>query len=219
MTENHGPASTPPTRGESPLAVPAGEQGIAETVEDRASDLSHASVQSGRHGAGVAGEEASRVAAGAGRQGRDLLRQAQDQLGAHADHGQQRLAAGLVSLSDDLHSMADGHVGVAASLAHHAASRICAAGQWLNSRKASEVADKVQFPARRKPTVYLVLAAGAGLVTGRLTGRRKHPSVGDSGAARVQDRHQGAGCGVRPATGWAARAAHLKEGRRYGFHR
>lgn len=219
MTEHHGPASTPPTRGESPPAVPAGEQGIAETVEDRASDLSHTSVRPRRQGSGIAGEEPSRVAAGAGRQGRDLLRQAQDQLGTHVDHGQQRLAAGLVSLSDDLHSMADGHVGVSASVAYQAGSRIRAAGQWLNSRKPSEVADKVQFPARRKPTVYLVLAAGAGLVTGRLTGRRKHASSGDSGTARVQDHHQGAGCRVRPTSGGAARAAHLKEGGRYEFQR
>ena len=69
--------------------------------------------------ADVAREQASGVAAEAGRQGRDLLQQAQSQLEEQAAHGQQRLAKQLLSLSDELRSMADasGHGGMAADLA------------------------------------------------------------------------------------------------------
>jgi hypothetical protein len=200
MTDNQLPAFMPPPGGESPRPMPAGEQGTAEAVKDKASDLTHSSFQSGKHVAGVAQEQASHGAAEAGRQGRDLLRQARDQLGEHAGQGQQRLAAGLLSLSDELRSMADGcrDGGVAAGLAHEAASRVLDAGQWLNTRKPGDVANAVQFFARRKRTVFLVLAAGAGLVAGRLTRGLKDASSGDSRGTsaqrRLQDQHQGAGC-------------------------
>ncbi len=184
MTENDLPPSTPPQRGESPPPIPAGEHGTAEAVKDQASDLSHSSVQSGKHVASVAQEQASGVAAEAGRQGRDLLRQAQDRLGEQSAQGQQRLATGLLSLSDELRSMADasGHGGMAADLAHGAASRVRDAGQWLDGRKPGDVMDEVQSFARRKPAVFLVLAAATGLVAGRLTRGLKDANSGSSTA-------------------------------------
>jgi hypothetical protein len=171
MTENYPPASTPPQRGKPLPPHQTKEQGTADVVKDQAADLSHGSVQAGKHAAEVAREQASGVAAEAGRQGRDLLRQAQDQLGEQAAQGQQRLAAGLLSLSDELSSMADGSTqgGVAADLARDAASRARDAGQWLGERRPAQVVDEVQSFARRRPGVFLALAAGAGLVAGRLT--------------------------------------------------
>jgi hypothetical protein len=170
MTENYPPASTPPQRGKPLPPQPAKEQGTAAVVKDQAADLSHGSVQAGKHAADVAREQASGVAAEAGRQGRDLLRQAQDQLGEQAAQGQQRLAAGLLSLSDELSSMADGSTqgGVAADLARDVASRALDAGQWLGERRPAQVVDEVQSFARRRPGVFLALAAAAGMVAGRL---------------------------------------------------
>jgi hypothetical protein len=81
MTDNYLPAATPPQRGET-LPSESAEPGTAEVVKDQASDLSHSGVQAGKHVADVAQERASGVAAEAGRQGGDLLRQAQGQLGA-----------------------------------------------------------------------------------------------------------------------------------------
>ena len=113
--------------------------------------------------AGVAREQASSVAVEAGRQGRDLLHQAQGQLEEQAAQGQQRLANQLLSLSDELRSMADasGPGGMAASLANQAASRARNAGQWLDDRKPGQVADEIQSFARRRPAVFLALAVGA----------------------------------------------------------
>jgi hypothetical protein len=178
MTENYPPASTPPQRGKPLPPHQTKEQGTADVVKDQAADLSHGSVQAGKHAAEVAREQASGVAAEAGRQGRDLLRQAQDQLGEQAAQGQQRLAAGLLSLSDELSSMADGSTqgGVAADLARDAASRARDAGQWLGERRPAQVVDEVQSFARRRPGVFLALAAAAGLVAGRLTRAMKAAS-------------------------------------------
>jgi len=119
----------------------------------------------------VAREQASGVAAEAGRQGKDLLHEAQGQLEEQAAQGQQMLAKQLLSLSDELRSMADasGQAGMAASLASQVASRVRTAGQWLDDRKPGQVADEMQSFARRRPAAFLALAVGAGLVAGRLT--------------------------------------------------
>ena len=185
MTDNYPPASTPPQRGEPLPPASAEEQGTADVVKDQATDLSHSSIQTGKHVADVAREQASGVAVEAGRQGRDLLHQAQGQLEEQAAQGQQRLANQLLSLSDELRSMADasGQGGMAASLASQAASRARHAGQWLDDRKPGQVADEMQSFARRRPAVFLALAVGAGLVAGRLTRGLKDANSDNSAAA------------------------------------
>jgi hypothetical protein len=186
MTENYPSGSTPPRvrRAAGPVPedpigadVPVtprqaeGNQGTAEVVKDQAADLGHGTAEAGKHAAGVAQEQASVVAAEAGRQGKDLLRQAQEELGRQAAQGQRRLAAELLSLSDELSSMADGsgQDGPATSLARQAATRAQVAGQWLSDREPAQVIGEVQSFARRRPGAFLALAAGAGVVAGRLT--------------------------------------------------
>ena len=185
MTENYRPASTPPQRGESLPPVSAEEQGTSDVAKDQAADLGHSSMQAGKHVADVARQEASGVAAEAAHQGRDLARQAQDQLEQQAAQGQQRLAAGLLSLSDELSSMADGSSqgGMAADLARQAASRARDAGQWLGDREPAQVVDEMQSFARRRPGVFLALAAGAGLMAGRLTRGMKAASSDEPASA------------------------------------
>ena len=190
MTDNYPLASTPPQRGEPLPPASAEEQGTADVVKSQATDLSHSSIQTGKHVADVAREQASGVAVEAGRQGRDLLRQAQGQLEEQAAQGQQRLANQLLSLSDELRSMADASAqgGMAASLASQAASRARHAGQWLDDRKPSQVADEMQSFARRRPAVFLALAVGAGLVAGRLTRGLKDANSDNSAAPAATQR-------------------------------
>jgi hypothetical protein len=184
MTDNYPLASTPPRRGEPLPPASAEEQGTADVVKSQATDLSHSSIQTGKHVADVAREQASGVAVEAGRQGRDLLQQAQGQLEEQAAQGQQRLANQLLSLSDELRSMADASAqsGMAASLASQAASRVRNAGQWLDDRRPGQVADEMQSFARRRPAVFLALAVGAGLVAGRLTRGLKDANSDNSAA-------------------------------------
>ena len=67
--------------------------------------------------------------------------------------------------------MADdfGQGGVAADVVQQAAARVGDAGQWLDAREPGQVVHEVQSFARRRPAAFLLLAAGAGLVAGRLT--------------------------------------------------
>ena len=65
--------------------------------------------------------------------------------------------------------MHSGQGGMAADVAQQAASRVRDAGQWLETREPGQVVNEVQSFARRRPAVFLALAAGAGLVAGRLT--------------------------------------------------
>jgi hypothetical protein len=185
MTDNYPYASTPPQRGEPLRPASAEEQGTADVVKSQATDLSHSSIQTGKHVADVAREQASGVAAEAGRQGRDLVHQAQGELGKQAAQGQQQLANQLLSLSDELRSMAgaSGQGGMAASLASQAASRVRTAGQWLDDRQPGQVADEMQSFARRRPAAFLALAVGAGLVAGRLTRGLKDANSDNSAAA------------------------------------
>jgi hypothetical protein len=177
MTENYLAGTTPPPGGGS-LET---EQDTAQLVKDHASDLANSSAQAGKHVGDVAREQASGVAAEAGRQGRDLLQQAQGQLHEQTAEGQQRIAKKLLSLSDELRSMAENsNQGVAVDLAQQAASRVRDAGHWLEDREPGQVVDEMQSFARRRPAVFLVLAAGAGLVAGRLTRGLKDATAGDS---------------------------------------
>jgi ElaB/YqjD/DUF883 family membrane-anchored ribosome-binding protein len=191
MTKNYPPAATPPPRGE-PLpppgpepdtaprpqtAEPAGlegtgqEQGMADMAKGHAADLSHSGLEAGKHAAETARDQAAGVAAEASRQGRNLLRQAQDQAGHQVSQGHERLATGLLSVSDELRSMADssGQDSLAAGFARQAASWARDAGQWLGDRRPAQVLDEAQSFARRRPGTFVALAAGAGLVAGRLT--------------------------------------------------
>jgi hypothetical protein len=185
MTDNYQPGSAPPQPGESP----AQEQGTAQLVKDQAAGLGNSGVQAGKQVADVAREQASGVAEEAGRQGKNLLQEAQNQLQEQAAHGQQRLARQLLSISSDLRSMADNSgPGMAADLAQQAASRVREAGQWLDNREPGQVMTEVQSFARRRPAVFLLLAAGAGLVAGRLTRGLKSAATDDPTAtARPSD--------------------------------
>jgi hypothetical protein len=176
MTENYQTGTTPPPIGK--WTETEAEQDTAQVVKDQASDLANSSVQAGKHVGDVAREQASGVAAEAGRQGRNLLDQAQGQLQEQAAEGQQRIAKKLLSLSDELGSMAgNSNQGVAVDLAQQAASRVRDAGHWLEKREPGQVANEVQSFARRRPAAFLLLAAGAGLVAGRLTRGLKDAST------------------------------------------
>jgi hypothetical protein len=203
MTDKYPPAATPPpgrsTPSDSLPPASTRERGTADLVKDQAVDLGQGSVQAGRHVAEVAREQASGVVAEAGRQGRGLVQQAQQELEVQAAHGQQRLAKQLLSLGDELRSMADasGRGGMAADLTHQAASRVHDAGQWLDGHRPGQVAEEMQSFARRRPAVFLALAAGAGLVAGRLTRGLKNGASGNSMTPSAPAASQG------PSSQWA----------------
>lgn len=140
-------------------------------ARDQATGLGHGAAEAGKHAADTAREQASNVTAEAGRQGRDLLRQAQGQLLEQAGQQQQRLAGDLRAISDELAAMAGqpDHPGVAADLARQAAGTSRKVARWLDDRDPGQLLEDVKDFARQRPGVFLALAAGAGLLAGRLT--------------------------------------------------
>jgi hypothetical protein len=140
-------------------------------VKDQATGLSQGAAEAGKHTAETVREQASNVTAEAGRQGRDLLRQAQGQLREQAGQQQQRLASDLRAISDELSSMArqSDQPGVAADLARQAAGTTRNVARWLDDRDPGQLLEDVKGFARQRPGVFLALAAGAGLLAGRLT--------------------------------------------------
>jgi hypothetical protein len=193
MTENH-PPPVPPQTGEAPAPfTDRADRSTGDVAKDQAAELGHSSLEAGKHAAEVASEQASGVAAEAGRQGRDLLGQAQEQLADQAAHGQHRAAGRLMALGDDLRLMADkvDQASPAGELARRAASRAHAAAGWLGNREPGQVLDEVQAFARRKPGMFLAVAAGAGLLAGRLTrGMQAAASDGWSAATTEPDPHE-----------------------------
>jgi hypothetical protein len=114
--------------------------------------------------------EASTVAHEAVSQVKDLYSQTQRQLSEQAASQQQRVASGLRSVGDELSSMADNsdNQGLGADLVRQASSRVAGVASWIGDRDPAALLDEVKSYARRKPGVFIGVAALAGLAIGRL---------------------------------------------------
>ncbi|MDQ6688097.1 MAG: hypothetical protein M3Z50_10915 [Actinomycetota bacterium] len=169
----------------SPAGYPAGDpepQGTADVAKDQAANVGKGAADAGQHVAGVAKDQAQNVVAEAGNQAKNLLGQAQTELNAQAGAQQQRLAGGLHSLGDQLQSMAQGaEPGMVTDLARQGSSKTHEIGSWLESREPSHLLDELQSLARRRPGAFLLAAAGAGLLAGRLTRGVKDAGSDSSG--------------------------------------
>jgi hypothetical protein len=119
----------------------------------------------------TAKEEASKVTDEARRQVRDLTGQTRDELTSQARQKKDRAVGGLRSLSDELQSMSSSseQSGMAADLAQEAARRTGDLAGWLDRREPGELLEDVRTFARQRPGLFLTLAAGAGVLAGRLT--------------------------------------------------
>jgi hypothetical protein len=137
----------------------------------RAAEVKDTSVAAGQHVAGVAKDELHKVGSETKQQAKDLYRQTQSELRDQAASQQKRVATGIRSLSDEFGSMADKSEtqGVASDLAHQAATRAAGVADWLEQRDPAALLSEVKSFARRRPGVFIAVAAVAGVVAGRLT--------------------------------------------------
>ena len=152
-------------------SAPGSPPSTTQTARDQASSVASDAGDAGRHVAGVAKEQAADVVGEARRQASDLLHQGRSQLREQSTAGQQRAASGLSSLASELKDLAEGKggSGIATDLAHQASRRVDAVGSWLGEREPADVLREVEGFARRRPVAFLAIAAGVGLVAGRLT--------------------------------------------------
>lgn len=118
----------------------------------------------------TAKDEASRVAAEAKFEARKMFDQASAELNSQAVVQQDRATHGLRTVAGQLQAMANGtpQPGMAMDLMQEAAQRVQSMASWLEARDPSSVLHEVKSFARRRPGLFIAVAAGAGIVAGRL---------------------------------------------------
>lgn len=177
MTDNQWPQTNPTASTDeygNTAAVPsAGEAGTSskkEAAKDEAADVKRQAADSAQTVAGTAKAEAAHVASEVKTNARDLLQQARTDLTDQAGMQQQKAAEGIRALSSQLNTMADAsdHPGVAADLVRQAAERSQSVATWLENRDPGSLLEEVKSFARQRPGTFLMVAAGAGLLAGRL---------------------------------------------------
>lgn len=185
MTENQWPQDgsygTPgatqqtavPAAPETAATYPAtpGTPSKTEMAKREAGDVAHQATDSAHHVAETAKAEAANVAGEVKANAKDLLFQAKTDLTDQAGAQQQKVAKGLHSISGELRTMADAseQPGVATDLIRQAADRSASVASWLEGRDPGTLLNEVKTFARQRPGTFLLLAAGAGILAGRLT--------------------------------------------------
>ncbi|WP_323959636.1 hypothetical protein GC088_14060 [Arthrobacter sp. JZ12] len=149
---------------------PSEGQSTASTAKDEAKDVGREGLGAAKNVAQTAGSEAKNVAQEAGTQAKNLVGQLGSDIKSQAGTQQQRVTNGLRSISDELNSMAQSSEGgPAQQLVQQVAQRAGSAASWLEGRDPGSLLDEVTGFARRRPGAFLLIAAGAGLLAGRLT--------------------------------------------------
>ncbi|MFC4397488.1 hypothetical protein [Arthrobacter sedimenti] len=142
-----------------------------DAAKEEAADVARTAKGSAQGVAETAKGEAANVAQEAKANAQDLLHQAKSGLTSQAGTQQQKAAEGMRNISSQLHSMASApdQQGVASDLVRQAAERTSTVASWLENREPGDLLNEVTRFARNRPGTFLLLAAGAGVLAGRLT--------------------------------------------------
>ena len=156
-------SAAPANTGTGGLDTAKREAGnVVDTAKDQAAGV-----------VGTAKEEAKEVGREARAQVSRLYDNARNELRGQAASRQTQLADGLRSAGDELRALAEGRAegngGMATDVVREISHRLDGAASWLGSRDPGAVLDDVKRYARRRPVVFLTIAALAGVVVGRLT--------------------------------------------------
>jgi hypothetical protein len=180
MTQN--PGASGPGGGGAAAQRPA-----SDVARDEAADVGNSAREAGSHVAQSATDQAKQVVSETGRQARDLLGEAKGQVREQASTQQHQAAQQLRAVAGELSEMAakGGRSGLATQVAQEAAERVRGVASWLDQREPGDLLDGVRDFARRHPGTFLVGAAAAGVVAGRLT-RGLTGAAGPDGQPRPQ---------------------------------
>jgi hypothetical protein len=147
------------------------DDSATQVARDEAASVGHSVRDAGEQVTQTATEQAKQVAEETKRQARDLIGDARGRAREQASTQQHNAAAGLRALSEELHEMAHhgDESGLATDVARQAAERVRSVASWLEQREPGDVVDEIRDLARRRPGTFLLGAALAGVVAGRLT--------------------------------------------------
>ncbi|MGR6967893.1 hypothetical protein ACU610_25880 [Geodermatophilus sp. URMC 61] len=142
-------------------------------AKDEARNVGQTAAQAGSQVASTAADQAREVAHETQRQAQDLLHQGRQQLRQQTVAQQQKAASGLSSLAQELRGLADGSSqgapGPARDLLQQASGYVEQFADRLQNREPGDLLEDVRAFARRKPGTFLLGAALAGVLAGRLT--------------------------------------------------
>jgi hypothetical protein len=168
------------TNNQADVGSPPAE-GVAATARDEAGQLKETSAEAARQVAESVKDKASEVTSDAREQTRRLAAQTREELIGQAGQQKERAVGSLRAVGDELRGMAEhGQSGLGAQLANHGADFTTQAADFLQHHEPGELLEEVRGFARRKPGTFLLLAAAAGVVAGRLT---RALAAGDSGSS------------------------------------
>ena len=184
QTELRKESTFPPSANTTPISN--GGTAKADAAKEQAGEVATQATDSAQNVAETAKTEVANVAAEVKTNARDLLQQAKSDLTDQAGTQQQKVAEGLRSVSTELHTMAAApdQPGVASDLVRQAAERSSAVASWLDGRDPGSLLTEVKTFARQRPGTFLMLAAGAGILAGRLS-RSLSAGAPDSASAPV----------------------------------
>jgi hypothetical protein len=175
--------------------------GVKERAGAAASQLGEA----GRETVRDAKERARDVAHEAGDRTRGLVDRTRNELGSQVASQQQHLAGGLRALGDELSQMSSGtqDPGYATDLVQRAGEATGHVAQWIEDREPGDVLHEVEDFARRRPGMFILMAAGAGLLFGRFLRGAKDAPSGDTSSADTPAGSPAATPGTGSAAAWS----------------
>jgi hypothetical protein len=170
-----------------------GSPSTSDVAKDEARNVGQTAAQAGSQVASTAADQAREVAHETQRQAQDLLQQGRQQLRQQTVAQQHKAASGLSSLAQELRGLADGSSqgapGPARDLLQQASGYVEQFADRLQSREPADLLDDVRAFARRRPGAFLLGAALAGVLAGRLTsGVKAAHSDGSSTGSQQQYR-------------------------------
>jgi hypothetical protein len=154
----------------SPTA-PSSSTANEPSIKDKATDSMQIATRASSDLTQTAADKAKDVAQETTRQARNFIGEAREQMHDQAGQQHQTLISNLRSIGDELGGMAGGNDqnGIAHDLVGQAGDHAHALAEWLDARQPGELVDELRTFARRRPGTFLIGAAMAGVLAGRLT--------------------------------------------------
>ncbi|MBA2559201.1 MAG: hypothetical protein H0V07_04820 [Propionibacteriales bacterium] len=162
----------------TPASAPTGEYGdssstssTAQAAKDEAKNVKDAAADATQQVAGTAKEQAGQVVSDVREQTRQLADETRQQLSSQAVGQRDKAVSSLRSLGEELRSMSDqsAQSGLGTQLAREGSELTQKVADFVEQREPAQLLDEVRTFARRKPGAFLIGAAVAGVVVGRLT--------------------------------------------------
>lgn len=182
---------------------PAGQdQSKTEAAKNAAADVASGAREATASVAQTATDQVKDVASTTKSQARDLLGEGRSQLQEQARKTQSSAASSLGSLAQELRRMSDNSdsSSTAGELVRQASDRAQGLASWLQQREPGDALEEVRAFARRKPGLFLLGAALAGVAAGRLTRGAVAAAHDSQSASHPATSDVSAGAPMQPAS-------------------